>query len=109
VLNEFARASRCAIRIEEDAVPVREAVRGFAELLGLDPLYLANEGTLVIAVAPDDADAALAALRAHADGRDAAVIGEVLPAPAGRVTQRGGFGGERVLDVLVGDQLPRIC
>lgn len=109
VLNEFARASRCAIRIEEDTVPVREAVRGFAELLGLDPLYLANEGTLVIAVAPDDADAALAALRAHADGRDAALIGEVLPAPAGRVTQRGGFGGERVLDVLVGDQLPRIC
>jgi hydrogenase expression/formation protein HypE len=109
VLNEFARASRCAIRVEEDAVPVREAVRGFAELLGLDPLYLANEGTLVIAVAPEDTDAALAALRAHADGREAAWIGEVLPGPPGRVTQRGGFGGERVLDVLVGDPLPRIC
>lgn len=109
VLNEFARASRCAIRVEEEAVPVREAVRGFAELLGLDPLYLANEGTLVMAVAPEDADAALAVLHTHADGHGAAVIGEVLPAPAGRVTQGGGFGGERVLDVLAGDQLPRIC
>jgi hydrogenase expression/formation protein HypE len=109
VLNEFAAASGVAIRLEEAAVPVREAVRGFSELLGLDPLYLANEGTLVLAVAAQDAEEVLATLHAHADGAEAALIGEVVAGPAGRVSQRSGFGGERVLDLLVGEQLPRIC
>ena len=108
-LNEIARRAGVAIAIEEERVPVRQAVRGACEILGLDPLHIANEGKLVAIVAPDQADAALAALRSHALGRDAAIIGEVIDEPAGMVLLRTGIGGSRVLDMLVGDPLPRIC
>ena len=109
VLNEAASASRVAIEIEDAATPIADGVRGFCEILGLDPLYLANEGKIVIAVAPEDAEAALAALRRHPLGRDACAIGAVVPGEAGRVTMNTIFGGKRIVDMLVGEQLPRIC
>lgn len=108
-LNEIARRARVGIAVDEERVPVREAVRGACEILGLDPLHIANEGKLVAIVPPDEADAALAALRAHERGADAAVVGEVLEQPVGMVLLRTGIGGSRVLDMLVGDPLPRIC
>ncbi len=109
VLNEFAAASGTAMRIEERALPVREDVRGMCEILGLDPLYLANEGKLVAVVPGEAAEAALAAMRAHPAGREAAIIGEVTAEPAGTVVLKTAFGGERLVDMLVGEQLPRIC
>ncbi len=109
VLNEFAQSSQVAIRIDETALPLREEVKGACEILGLDPLYLANEGKLVAIVAPEAAPRVLAAMRAHPAGRDAALIGEVTEAPSGIVVLRTGFGGERIVDMLVGEQLPRIC
>lgn len=109
VLNEFAASAGVGIEIDEAAVPVREEVRGFCEILGLDPLYLANEGKLVLVLPGAQADAALAAMRSHAVGRHAAAIGRVVPAPEGRVVMNTALGGRRVVDMLVGDQLPRIC
>ncbi len=109
VLNEFADSAGVGIRIDESAIPVREAVRGVSELLGLDPLYYANEGVLVAAVPAEDAQAALAAMRAQPAGQHAALIGEVTEGPAGSVIMDTGFGGERIVDMLVGEQLPRIC
>jgi len=109
VLNEIAQASQLAIEIDEAATPLREEVRAFCEILGLDPLYLANEGKVVAVVPEMQADAALAAMRAHPLGADAAVIGRVVAGSAGRVTMRTVLGGRRVVDMLVGDQLPRIC
>jgi hydrogenase expression/formation protein HypE len=109
LLNEIAAEAGVAIAIDEDRTPLRDAVRGFCEILGLDPLYLANEGKLVAVVPPEQADAALAALRADPLGTDAAEIGEVREGEPGRVTMRTGFGGERIVDMLVGEQLPRIC
>ncbi len=109
VLNEFAASSGVSIRIEESSLPLREDVKGACELLGLDPLYLANEGKLVTIVPPDAAPRVLAAMRAHPAGRAAAVIGEVTEEPRGIVVLRTGFGGERIVDMLVGEQLPRIC
>jgi hydrogenase expression/formation protein HypE len=109
VLNEMAQASQVAIDIDERATPLRPEVRGFCEILGLDPLYLANEGKIVAVVPPDEADAAIAGLRAHPFGRAAAAIGEVKDGEPGRVTMRTVFGGNRIVDMLVGDQLPRIC
>ncbi len=109
VLNEFAQAAGVGIEIEESAVPLREEVKGFCEILGLDPLYLANEGKLVLILPEDRAEAALAAMRAHPAGAHSAVIGRVLPAPEGSVVMKTLFGGTRVVDMLVGDQLPRIC
>jgi hydrogenase expression/formation protein HypE len=109
VLNEFAASSQVAIRLDEAALPLREDVKGACEILGLDPLYLANEGKLVAIVPPDGAARVLAAMRAHPAGRAAAVIGEVADAPSGLVVLRTGFGGERVVDMLTGEQLPRIC
>jgi hydrogenase expression/formation protein HypE len=110
VANEFAAESRLQLRLDEAALPVGDAVRGACELLGLDPLYLANEGKLAAVVAPEDCDAVLAAMRAHPLGRHAAVVGEVLAGGhPGLVTLRSAFGGERVVDLLHGDQLPRIC
>jgi hydrogenase expression/formation protein HypE len=114
VLNELARASGVAMLVQEAAVPVDPAVAGAAELLGIDPMHVANEGVLVAAVAPEWADAALAALRGAA-GPDkgafarAADIGEVRTSPTGMVLVETGFGGRRVMDQLVGDPLPRIC
>jgi hydrogenase expression/formation protein HypE len=109
VLNEFARASGVGIRIHERCLPLREPVRGACELLGLDPLYLANEGKLVAVVPAADADRVLTAMRAHPAGADAAIIGEVTRAPAAMVVMESTFGGERIVDMLVGEQLPRIC
>jgi len=109
VLNELARASGVAIVVREADVPVDPAVTGAAEILGLDPMYIANEGKLVAFVAPEQADAALTALRAAPGGEQAAVIGEVRTEPPGMVLVETAFGGKRVMDQLVGDPLPRIC
>ena len=109
VLNEFAQSSDVAIHIQESALPLREEVKGACEILGLDPLYLANEGKL-IAIAPRaDAEALLAAMRAHPDGARSAIIGEVRDSPRKIVSMRTTFGGDRIVDMLVGEQLPRIC
>jgi len=109
VLNELARASGVAMVVQEAAVPVHPAVAGAAEILGLDPMYVANEGKLVAFVAPDAAEPALAALRSVPGGEEAAVIGEVRTEPPGMVLVETAFGGKRVMDQLVGDPLPRIC
>lgn len=108
-LNELALAAELSVVLDEAALPVRPAVTGACEILGLDALYVANEGKLVAVVAAEAAGAALAALRAHPLGRDAALIGEVRAAPAGMVFLETAFGGTRVVDMLVGDPLPRIC
>jgi hydrogenase expression/formation protein HypE len=109
VLNELARASGVAIVARERDIPVEPAVAGAAELLGIDPMYVANEGKLVAFVAPDVADAALAALRAVPGCERAALVGEVRGDPPGMVLVETAFGGRRVMDQLVGDPLPRIC
>jgi hydrogenase expression/formation protein HypE len=108
-LSELASRSHVGIEIDETAIPVREAVRGACELLGLDPLYVANEGKLVAIVAPEGAGAALATLQDHVYGREAAIIGQVTAAHGGRVVLRTALGARRVVDMLVGEQLPRIC
>ncbi|HGG60516.1 MAG TPA: hydrogenase expression/formation protein HypE, partial [Gammaproteobacteria bacterium] len=95
--------------LDENTLPLRPEVRGVCELLGLDPLYLANEGKLIAIVPAESADALLATLRSHPAGRHGAIIGEVRDAPAGRVTLRTTFGGHRIIDTLLGEQLPRIC
>ena len=109
VLNEIAIAAGCGIELDECAVPLREAVKGFCEILGLDPLYLANEGRLVAIVPPADADRALAAMRAHPLGAGACRIGHVTERRPRQVIMRTVLGGQRIVDMLVGDQLPRIC
>jgi hydrogenase expression/formation protein HypE len=108
-LNEIATRSRVSIEIQERAIPVRDEVRGACELLGLDPLYVANEGKLAAVVAQDAADRVLGVLRSHPLGRDAAIIGSVGAGRAGLVTMKTVFGSSRIVDVLAGDQLPRIC
>jgi hydrogenase expression/formation protein HypE len=109
VLNELARSSGVAMIVREADVPVKPAVAGAAEILGIDPMYMANEGKLVAFVAPDATDEALAALRAVPGCEQAAEIGEVRTEPPGMVLMHTSFGGRRVLDQLVGDPLPRIC
>jgi hydrogenase expression/formation protein HypE len=109
VLNEVADASQVAIEIDEAATPIREEVKGFCEILGLDPLYLANEGKIVAVVPAAEQDAALNAMRAHPLGAAACAIGRVSAGEAGRVTMQTVFGGRRIVDMLVGEQLPRIC
>jgi hydrogenase expression/formation protein HypE len=108
-LNELARDCGLGVALEEEAVPVRDEVRGACELLGLDPLHIANEGQLVVVVAPDAADRALDALRRVPGGESAAIIGRVEAAPARTVVAVAAYGGARVVDMLVGDPLPRIC
>jgi hydrogenase expression/formation protein HypE len=109
VLNELARASSVAMIVREGAVPVRPEVAGAAEILGIDPMYVANEGKLVAFVEPGLADAALTAMRAVPGCEAAAEIGEVRTEPPGMVLVETSFGGRRVMDQLVGDPLPRIC
>jgi hydrogenase expression/formation protein HypE len=109
VLNEFAAASACAIELDERALPLRPEVRSAAELLGLDPLYLASEGALAAAVPAAASERVLAAMRAHPYGASARIIGEVHSGTRPRVVMRTAFGGSRVVDRLVGEQLPRIC
>lgn len=108
-LNEIATSSRVGMVIDERQVPVREAVKGACEILGLDPLYVANEGKLVAIVASDSAAAVLQKMREHPLGHDAQVIGEVVNEHPGMVLMKTGIGGTRVVDVLFGEQLPRIC
>ncbi len=109
VLNEFSLSSNVAIRLDEKSIPIREEVKGVCEILGLDPLYLANEGKLVVVVKNEHADTVLSAMKSHPAGKDACIIGEVIPSPAGIVLLKTFFGTERIVDMLVGDQLPRIC
>jgi hydrogenase expression/formation protein HypE len=109
VLNEIAGAAGVGIALREADIPVREPVNAACELLGIDPLHMANEGRLVAVVAPEAAERALAALRAHPLGKDASLCGHVTDAPEGLVLLETRFGGKRVLDVLIGDPLPRIC
>lgn len=108
-LNELVRDCGLGIVLAEESVPVREPVRGACELLGLDPLHIANEGQFLAVVAPELADEALAALRAVPGGAEAAIIGEVREEPARTVLGAASYGGTRVVDMLVGDPLPRIC
>jgi hydrogenase expression/formation protein HypE len=108
-VTEIAGQAGVGIRLDEARIPIREDVKGACEILGLDPLYVANEGKVLAWVAPEDADAVLAAMRAHPLGRESVVIGEVVAGPPGRVVLRTRVGGERVVDMLSGEQLPRIC
>jgi hydrogenase expression/formation protein HypE len=108
-LNEIAEASSVGVRIREDRIPVKPEVAGLCELLGFDPLYLANEGKLIAFVAPADAEAVLQAMRADRCGRDATVIGEVVADHPGKVFMDTRIGGTRIVDMLAGEQLPRIC
>jgi len=109
VLNEFAAGSKVSLRLHERALPIKPEVRGACEMLGLDVLYMANEGKLAAVVPRESADAVLAAMHAHPAGAESAIVGEVLAEPAGHVILNTLFGGERVVDMLVGEQLPRIC
>jgi hydrogenase expression/formation protein HypE len=108
-LHELAAASRVGVRLDENKIPFRDEVRAACELLGLDPLYVANEGKLMAVVPADEAPAALAALRGHALGRNAALIGEIVDDTARLVVLRTKLGSERVVTLLSGEQLPRIC
>jgi len=108
-LNELSSGAAATVALEEAAIPVRDDVRAACELLGIDPLYVANEGKLVAVVAPDVADAALAALRSHPLGAAAAIIGEVREDDMPLVLAETPYGGSRIVDMLVGDPLPRIC
>jgi hydrogenase expression/formation protein HypE len=109
VCNELARDSNLTVVLDETALPVRPAVAAACELLGIDPLYVANEGKFIAVVAPDEAAAALAALRGHDLGTGAVQIGEIRAEPPGIVVLRTQLGGTRIVDMLVGDPLPRIC
>jgi hydrogenase expression/formation protein HypE len=108
-LNELAEASRVGVELREAAIPIRREVRGACELLGLDPLYVANEGKLIAVAPAADAETLVRAMRAHPLGRDAAIIGEVVAAHPGMVTMHSLVGGQRVVTLLLGEQLPRIC
>ena len=108
-LNEIAAQSQVGMELEESNIPIQEAVRGACELLGLDPLYVANEGKLVAIVDPGHADRIVAAMRAHPLGKQARVIGKVTEVNPGLVTMRTSLGTTRIVDMLSGDQLPRIC
>lgn len=109
VLNELARDSGYGVALWEEKIPIRDVVNGACEILGIDPLYVANEGKLLAVVAPESADAALEALQGVEGGEEASIIGEVREEPARMVLMHTGFGGTRMIDMLVGDPLPRIC
>ena len=109
VLNELAGAADLGVVIDEDAVPVSPVVKGACEILGIDPMYVANEGKLIAVVAEEAAEDALRALQGVASGEEAAVVGRVAPEPAGMVLVNTTFGGTRIMDMLIGDPLPRIC
>ncbi|QDU99167.1 hydrogenase expression/formation protein HypE [Lignipirellula cremea] len=108
-LNELAAASQVGVQLDQAALPVRREVNAACEMLGLDPLYVANEGKLIAVVPPEDADRLLQVMQNHPRGRDAAVIGEVVRDHPGMVVMRSLIGGERVVTMLAGEQLPRIC
>jgi hydrogenase expression/formation protein HypE len=108
-LNELARDGNCCVVLDDEAVPVRDEVRGACEILGLDPLHIANEGQFLAVVAPECATAALDAVRAVPGGERAVIIGEIAAQPVATVISQTRYGGRRVVDMLVGDPLPRIC
>jgi hydrogenase expression/formation protein HypE len=108
-LNEFARASGVGIKLDESALEIRPDVAGACEILGIDPLYVANEGKLVVVVPAAETEAVLAAMQAHEHGRRAAIIGKVVGEHPGMVAMKTGLGAERIVDMPVGEQLPRIC
>jgi hydrogenase expression/formation protein HypE len=108
-LNELARQSKVSIRIDEEKIPVREEVLAACEMLGFEPLYVANEGKMIAIVSPEDADKVLAAMRKSKYGKDAAITGEVMAENPGRVTMKTVLGSSRIVDMLTGDLLPRIC
>jgi hydrogenase expression/formation protein HypE len=108
-LNEMAAASRVGVKLNEAAIPLRPEVRGACEMLGLDPLYVANEGKLIAVTPPDQAERLLKVMRSHPLGQNAAIIGEVVADHPGMVTMHSVVGGERVVTMLTGEQLPRIC
>jgi hydrogenase expression/formation protein HypE len=109
ILNEIAKSANVGVLVNENDIPVRAQVRGASELLGIDPMYVACEGRLVAVTARESADRALQALRAHPLGGEAAIIGHVTADPPGIVQLKTAFGGTRIVDLLVGDPLPRIC
>jgi hydrogenase expression/formation protein HypE len=109
LLNEVALQSGVTISLSEGKIPVHDGVRAACEMLGYDPLYVANEGKLVAMVVPEDAHRVLEVMRGHAQGREAVVIGEVLDRPQPRVLLRTEIGGTRIVDMLAGEMLPRIC
>jgi hydrogenase expression/formation protein HypE len=109
VCNELARDTNLAVVLDESLLPIAPAVVGACDLLGIDPLYVANEGKVVVVVAPDEADAALAAMRSDPLGANATRIGEIMAEPEAIVVLLTSFGGTRIVDMLVGDPLPRIC
>ena len=109
VCNELARDTNLGVVLDETLLPIAPAVVGACDLLGIDPLYVANEGKLVAVVAPHEADAALAAMRSIPIGAQAARIGEIVAEPEAIVVLLTSFGGTRIVDMLVGDPLPRIC
>ncbi len=108
-LNEFAKSSKVGIRIKQDRVPIAPPVRGACELLGLDPLYVANEGKLVAVIAKSSAEKVLDVMKKHPLGKHSAIIGDVVSDKPGMVSMRTGIGGWRIVDMPVGEQLPRIC
>jgi hydrogenase expression/formation protein HypE len=108
-LNELAAASGVGVKLDEATIPLRPEVRGACEMLGLDPLYVANEGKLIAVVPPDDAERVLHAMRAQPLGKNAAIVGTVVAEHSGMVILRSVVGGERVVTMLAGEQLPRIC
>ncbi len=108
-LNEIAQASDCGIEVDEELLPLRDEVQGVCEILGLNPLYLANEGTLVLFTPAEQADAALAAMKSTPEGREARIIGRAVEAHPQTVIMQTLFGGGRIVDMLLGEQLPRIC
>lgn len=108
-LNELARDARLALKLYEERIPIRNEVRGACEILGLDPLHIANEGQFIAIVGPEYAEAALRAVQGVAGGQEARLVGEVVETPAGVVYTVSSYGSSRVVDMLVGDPLPRIC
>jgi hydrogenase expression/formation protein HypE len=109
VLNEFAQSSGCGVIVNECDIPVKDTVRGACAILGFDPLYLANEGKLIAVVSADGVEPVLKAMRRNPLGREAAVIGSIEKAPEGKVLLETSIGNKRILGMLSGEQLPRIC
>ena len=108
-LNEIAKQAGIGFVLDEASIPIREEVRGACEILGFDPLYVANEGKCIAIVARDTADKVLEAMRGHPLGNEAVIIGEVVEEHPGKVFLRSRVGGRRIVDMLSGEQLPRIC
>jgi hydrogenase expression/formation protein HypE len=108
-LNELARDCGCAVEVQEEEIPIHDGVRGACELLGLDPLHIANEGQFLAVISPEFADVALKTLRQSQGGEDACIIGQIRSDPPNTVLVNTRYGGSRIIDMLVGDPLPRIC